>query len=143
MATARNLTELGKMMQKKVTQAIQQTDHVINEVVETGKKHVQKDVYDVYPNPKMYERTGQLKEDWDAENIDGGIAVFNTRRDEDTGKYIPTVIESGEGYSYSGYGYEYEQPRPFVEESIKDLRNSDRLKDALKKGLKEIGVDSV
>lgn len=137
MPSFKNLKELEKYINEQAKKALQNGKHVKNTVIETGKKHVDEDVYSY--EPKRYERTGLLRESWDVENTDDGIAVFNTRTDGE--KYIPEVIESGIGYDYSGYGYEYEKPRPFIANAREELRNSNALKEAMKKDLKNIGFD--
>ena len=138
MPSFKNLKELEKYINEQAKKALQNGRHVKNTVIETGKKHVDKDVYSVY-TPKIYERTGLLRESWDVENTDDGIAVFNTRTDD--GKYIPQVVESGIGYDYTGYNYAYEKPRPFIAETRRELKNSNTLKEAMKKDLRDAGFD--
>ena len=138
MPSFKNLKELERYINEQAKKALQNGKHVKNTVIETGKKHVDKDVYSVY-TPKIYERSGLLKESWDVENTDDGIAVFNTRTDSE--KYIPETIEYGINYDYSGYGYAYEQPRPFIAETHKELKDSNILKEAMKKDLKDAGFD--
>ena len=139
MPNFKNLKELEKYINEKAKKALQNGKHVKNTVIETGKKHVDKEVYSVY-TPKIYERTGLLRESWDVENTDDGIAVYNTRTDGE--KYIPETIEYGINYDYSGYGYAYEQPRPFIANMRNELRNSDELIKAFKKDLNDIGIKS-
>jgi len=138
MPSFKNLKELEKYINEQAKKALQNGKHVKNTVIETGKKHVDKDVYSVYA-PKIYERTGLLRESWDVENTDDGIAVFNTRTDGE--KYIPETIEYGINYDYSGYGYAYEKPRPFINNTREELRNSNAFKEAMKKDLKDAGFD--
>lgn len=138
MPSFKNLKELERYINEQAKKALQNGKHVKNTVIETGKKHVDKDVYSVH-TPKIYERSGLLKESWDVKNTDDGIAVFNTRTDGK--KYIPETIEYGINYDYSGYGYAYEQPRPFIAETHKELKDSNILKEAMKKDLKDVGFD--
>ena len=138
MPSFKNLKELEKYINEQAKKALQNGRHVKNTVIETGKQHVDKDVYSVY-DPKVYERTGLLRESWDVENTDDGIAVFNTRTDGE--KYTPQVIESGIGYDYTGYGYDYEEPRPFIAETRRELKDSNILKEAMKKDLKDAGFN--
>lgn len=138
MPSFKNLKELERYINEQAKKALQNGKHVKNTVIETGKKHVDKDVYSVY-TPKIYERSGLLKESWDVKNTDDGITVFNTRTDGE--KYIPETIEYGINYDYSGYGYAYEQPRPFIAETHKELKDSNILKEAMKKDLKDVGFD--
>jgi hypothetical protein len=134
-----NLKDLEKYVNKMAKESMSKGHHVKDEVIDTGKRHVDSDVYDVY-TPKVYERTGQLKEQWESEETADGIAIYPSRRDEDTGKYIPEVIESGIGYDFS---FEYSgKARPFVENTRYELEaNKDRVADALKKDMKSMGLD--
>lgn len=135
---AKNLKELAKQIEYMTKKAIQRENSKVKKVaIETGKEHVQEDVYDAY-DPKVYPRTGQLKESWVTENTQDGIVLYNTRRDGD--KYIPEVVETGIGYDYTGYGYAYESPRPFIKNTKKDLENS-KVRDALKEDLKSLGIN--
>lgn len=138
MPSFKNLKELEKYINEQAKKALQNGNHVKNTVIKTGKKHVDKDVYFVY-TPKIYERTGLLRESWNVENTDDGVAVFNTRTDGE--KYIPETIEYGINYDYSGYGYAYEQPRPFIAETRRELKDSNILKEAMKRDLKDAGFD--
>lgn len=137
------LANLAKQLQGNFEKAIR--DKVPDEVIKIGKKKVQEVVYDYYPNPKVYTRKGEHSEteglinEWGTENIDSGVIVRNTREDDKTGKYIPLVIETGEGYDYTGYGYEYEDPRPFIKETRKELVKTGNHIKAFKKGMKEQG----
>jgi hypothetical protein len=137
MATAKNMNELAKMIEKMAIKAMQQPNSETSQtVVETAKQHTQTDVYDVY-TPQQYERTGELKESWEVENTRDGIAISNTR--EDAGKYIPEVIETGEGYQYD---FEYNgKARPFIENTRNELRNSNNLTESLKRDLRNQGFN--
>ena len=137
--SAKNLDELFKMLNQEAKKAIaKKNSNTIKTAIETGKSRVETDVYSY--KPKRYERTGKLKESWEVTESVEGIILENTRRDEDTGKYIPYTIETGEGYEYSGYGYDYEKPRPFVENTGKDLDDG-RIKEAVKKDLINSGFN--
>ncbi|MEW5569592.1 hypothetical protein [Rossellomorea marisflavi] len=137
------MKELKAYVDAKAKEAMNKGTHVKSEVIETGKAHVQSDVYDVYTpstSQRGYKRTGQLKEQWDTEETANGMNVFPSRRDEDTGKYIPEVIESGDGYDFE---FEFNgRARPFVENTRQELAaNKGRLADALKQDLKSVGVN--
>jgi len=135
---AKNLKELAKQIEDMAKKAMQRENSKVKKVaIETGKERVQEDVYNVY-EPKIYSRTGQLKESWVAENTQDGVVLYNTRRDGD--KYIPEVVETGIGYDYTGYGYAYESPRPFIKNTKRDLENGN-VRDALKEDLKSLGID--
>jgi glycyl-tRNA synthetase (class II) len=134
-----NLKDLEKYVNKIAKESMSKGHHVKDTVIDEGKRQVQETVYNVF-EPKVYKRTGQLKEQWESEEIADGIAIYPSRRDEDTGKYIPEVIESGIGYDYS---FEYNgKERPFVENTRQDLEsNKDRVTDALKKDMRAFGLD--
>jgi hypothetical protein len=134
-----NLRGLEKYVNKMAKESMSKGHHVKDEVIETGKRQVEETVYDVY-SPRVYERTGQLKEQWETEETNDGITVYPSRRDEDTGKYVPEVIETGKGYEYE---FEYSnRPRPFVENTRQELeRDKDRVADALKRDMKANGLD--
>ncbi|MBD1379220.1 hypothetical protein IC621_03155 [Bacillus sp. IB182487] len=117
-----------------------QNSNTSKTVIETGKRHVQEDVYDVYSpdpnNPNSYDRTGKLKESWEVENTPDGIAVYNSR--EDDGRNVAEIVESGQGYQYD---FEYNgKPRPFSENTRKELRGSNKLRESLKQDLKSLGI---
>jgi hypothetical protein len=135
-----SIKQLEAYINKLAKETLQNDDTVKNAVVDVMQQHVQTDVYDAYPNPKVYVRTGLLgsEESFQRENTGEGIAIYNTRQDGDV--YIPEVIETGEGYSFRGYGYDYEKPRPFIENSRQDLRKNGQHVDALKKALKSKGL---
>jgi hypothetical protein len=138
MPTVNSIAELKQYVDRMTKQAMSKGNSVKNTVIDEGKKQVQKTVYDVY-SPKEYERTGQLKENWNWQDTTDGIEIINTRTDEDTGKYIPDSIEYGRNYDYS---FEYaNKPRPFIENTRESLRNDDRLKNALKNDMKAQGLD--
>lgn len=132
----RTLKQLNEQLRKVALDALQNDTEVANAVIRVGQDSVQKYVYNAY-KPKKYERTYQLKNDWYKENVSEGIKVFNDRRDGD--KYIPKVVETGVGYDYTGYGYGYEKPRPFIEETKKELKSNKQHLEALKKSLRNKG----
>lgn len=134
-----NLKDLEKYVNKMAAEAMSKGRAVKETVINEGKKRVQEDVYDVYPEPKVYERTGGLKEDWNWQDTPDGIEIINTRTDKDSGKYIVDTIEYGRNYDYE---FEYSnKPRPFIENTREALRDSDKLKNAMKRDLKSLGVD--
>jgi hypothetical protein len=132
------MKELEKLINRKVTEAISKGNNVKDTVIEEGKKQVQETVYNVY-SPKVYERSGDLKENWNWQDAPDGIEIINTRTDEDSGKYIVDTIEYGRNYDYD---FEYaNKPRSFIENTRESLRKDDRLKNALRDDMKAIGLD--
>lgn len=133
-----NLKELAKHVEAKIQNAMK--NEVAKEVIETEKRHIQSDVYAVY-SPTEYERTHQLiaDESFVVREVEDGITVKNIRHDEDTGKLIAPVLESGMGYDWE---FEFNGvPRPFTANTIEELKASQTHKEALKKGLKRQGID--
>lgn len=138
MVTVSNITELEKYVNRMAQEAMSKGNAVKNTVISEGKTQVQEIVYDVY-SPKVYERTGKLKESWNWQDSPDGIEIINTRTDEDTGKYIADTVEYGRNYDYQ---FEYSnKPRPFVKETANKLRDSAELTNALKQDMKSIGLD--
>lgn len=138
MPTFNSIKDLERYVNDQAQKAMVKGNKVKNTVIEEGKKQVQETVYDVY-EPEMYERTGQLKENWNWQENEDGIEIINTRTDEETGKYIPATIEYGQNYDYD---FKYSNtPRPFIENTRESLRKDDRLKNALKDDMRSIGLD--
>lgn len=133
-----NLKELERYVNRMASEAMSKGNNVKKTVIDEGKKQVQETVYDVY-DPKVYERTGQLKENWNWQDTPDGIEIINTRTDEESGKYIVDTVEYGRNYDYE---FEYSNKgRPFVENTRENLRNSSKLKNALKQDMRSIGLD--
>jgi hypothetical protein len=132
------MKELERLINQKVTEAMSKGNNVKNTVIEEGKRQVQETVYDVY-SPKVYDRSGELKENWNWQDSPDGIEIINTRTDDKSGKYIVDTIEYGRNYDYD---FEYaNKPRPFIENTRESLRRDNRLKNALRDDLKAIGLD--
>lgn len=139
-----NLDGLINYLNNEIQKALE-TD-VGNKIVEVAQEHVQTDVYDVYA-PKVYSRTGQLKKDFKVTSIPNGIEIENTRSDRN--RYIPEVIEYGhdkseQGYEFPAYypnGDNFIQPRPFIENTEKQVLEENIHVSELKKSLKLKGLD--
>lgn len=139
MPTFKDLKSLNVYLQKQVQEVMEK--EVSETVKDVMQEHIQKDVYDKY-EPKRYQRLEHNGGLIDRDNIESrpirnGIEVENVTYHD--GKYIPLVIETGEGYTYEGYGYAYEKPRPFIAETKKDLNKNKQHVQTLKKGLKKKG----
>lgn len=137
MPTFNNLKDMEKYINAQAKQSMIKGNNVKNVVMNEGRKQVQEVVYDAY-EPKVYQRTGSLKESWDTEETIDGIAIYNTRKDGD--KDVASVVETGKGYDYTG-NYAYERPRPFIASTRKALDGSSKLNEALRQDLKNIGLD--
>lgn len=145
MPVFKNISDLEKFINKEIQDSLNRD--VSKEVVKVAQEHVQKDVYNVYPNPKEYSRTGELKDSFEVRNIKDGIEIENTRRDGN--RYIPEVIEYGhekseQGYEHPAYypnGDNFIQPRPFIENTRKQINKDNIHVNELKKSLKNKGLD--
>lgn len=132
-----NLNELASYINKLTKESLK--SDVGETVKEKMQEHVEFDVYAVYPEPRRYERTGGLKRDIEVRETQNSVEIVPTRTDD--GNYIPSIIESGIGYKYSGYGLPYEQPRPFVENTRREIEETGLHVETLKKSLKSKGID--
>lgn len=136
MPTLNSIKDLEKYINQKAKQALNQGSAVKTAVIETGKKHVQEDVYDVYKEPFQYERTGELKNSWETEPTPDGIAVYNNRTDN--GKDVAYIVETGEGYTQK-FAYDG-VPRPFTANTKAELSKGNVLNDAMKEDLRSVGL---
>lgn len=126
-------------MKQKIKSAMIQD--VVPAVIETEKKHIQTDIYSAY-QPHLYKRTGDLLQDsnFQVEIIDDGVIITNETYHD--GKYIPEIMETGEGWSIPDvWGYGYTKPRPFVENTRNEILATGIHKEKLKQGLIKQGLD--
>lgn len=127
-------------------------DEVFNEVRKCELEHIEQDVFSVY-NPKIYQRRAVGGID-DPDNIVGSVqdmelTVVNTAEfNDDYGssnhcRGLVDLINQGErrGSYYYDYPGEFTQPRPFIDRTIEELENTDRLDSALIKGLRKRGIE--
>lgn len=146
MPSFNNLKELERFLQKQINNALQ--NEVKNEVEETMRDHIQKDVYEAYTpystdgKTPHYERTYELLRSIESNLIDNGVlSVENTRHEGN--RNIVSVIEYGQGYQW-GYVRNLDEEigaRPFVSNTRRELEQTNKHVEALKKGLKRQGVD--
>lgn len=146
MVSFKNLKELERFLQKQINNALQ--IEVKNEVEETMRSHIQKDVYEAYTpystdgKTPHYERTYELLRSIKSNLVDNGVlCVENTRHEGD--RDIVSVIEYGRGYQW-GYVRNLDEEigaRPFVANTKFELEQTNKHVEALKKGLKRQGVD--
>ena len=102
-------------------------DEVLDEVKDIEIKKVQDDVFSAY-SPKIYERRSTHGID-DPDNIKGlGLADL-----------------INDGNSLSGYFYDYpgsfEQPRRFIDDTIEEVEQTDKVENALANGLRKRNYD--
>jgi hypothetical protein len=140
----KGIKDLGKFVNKEIKKSLK--DDVGKKLVKVAQEHVQTDVYNEY-DPKVYNRTGELKDSFVVNDISEGIEIENTRRDGD--RYIPEIIEYGHDESKQGYTFAYHypggdnyiQPRPFIENTRQQILNEKIHVNELKKSLKSKGLD--
>ncbi|TCJ01087.1 hypothetical protein [Cytobacillus praedii] len=139
-----SLKELERYLNKQIQNTLQ--NEVFAEVKDTMQKKIDKDVYEAYTPYSTdgvtphYQRTGKLRESIEKSLNGNTLIVENTR--SENGRDIVEVIESGKGYTW-GYSRNLNEEigsRPFVESTKNELRNSNKLEQAMKKGLKKQGL---
>lgn len=129
---------------------------VLDEVRKCEIEHVQEDVLGVY-NPCFYERRRNGGID-DPENIVGmvnnltlsvtNVTPFNSGYGtKNHGVGLATLINGGDGAGGFEYDYPYRirvsytNARPFLDNTVRELEESNRLENALNKGLKSRGAN--
>lgn len=135
-----DLASMFKFLEQQAQSVLKQ--EIAKTVVKKMQKHIQEDVYDVY-DPVMYERKGYNGGLIADDNIeitvvdDNTISVENIRFDGD--REVAEIVESGMGYifdfPYNGV------PRPFTENTRKELQETNILEIEMKKGLTRRGLD--
>jgi hypothetical protein len=139
-----NLDDLAIFLNEKISNALRV--EVADEARETMQEHVMSDVYDKYqpsPPPKGYVRTGNLYQDILTQMKDNHtLTIENLAKDEETGRLVAPVVESGVGYTWKDSRIYNMQPyeRPFIKNTAKDLEDGKALI-ALGEGLKRQGID--
>jgi hypothetical protein len=136
----KSLADIEKYLNQKIKKSL--SNEVADVARDTMSKHVMSDVYQAY-EPAQYQRTGDLYKDIStAMKNDNTLEIENVARDEETGRLIAPVVESGEGYEWEKSRIYQMQPfpRPFVENTAKELE-SGLAKEALADGLRKQGLD--
>lgn len=128
-------------------------DEVLDTIKEIELKHIEDDVYSVY-KPSVYKRRGNSGGLSDPDNIVGSvknmeldvenIASFNQDYgSSNKGNGLAELVNNGD--RVSGYMYDYpgsfNQPRPFLDNTIEEIENTNLVEDALSKGLKKRNYD--
>lgn len=127
-------------------------DEVLEEVKSIEMKHIQNDVFGAY-TPSIYKRRLHGGID-DPDNIIGTVnnmklEVDNvTEFNEDYGTHnhgegLADLINEGEhsGGHFYDYPGEFTQARPFLDNTIEEVEETDKIDNALEKGLKRRGYD--
>lgn len=146
MPTFNNLNDLFRHLEQQAKKSLQ--EDVSKKVIEVAKEHVQSDVYDIYPDPATYQRTGELKDSFESTPTPTGIEITNTRHDGD--RYIPEIIEYGhdassQGYQFPAYypnGANFIQSRPFMENTVEELKKTNEHVEVFKKSMSRKGIQT-
>jgi hypothetical protein len=136
----KSLADLEKYLNQQIKKSL--SSEVADVARDTMSKHVMSDVYQAY-EPTQYQRTGDLYKDISTTmKNDNTLEIENVARDEESGRLIAPVVESGEGYEWKKSRIYQMQPfpRPFVENTAKELENG-LAKQALVDGLRKQGLD--
>lgn len=127
-------------------------DEVFDEVREIELEHIERDVLSAY-TPKIYERRTSGGID-DPRNIVGYVKDMQLSVDNITefnsgygtkhrGTGLAQLINDGD--SFNGYFYDYpgefNQPRPFIDNTILEVEKTDRVENALEKGMRKRKYD--
>ena len=152
----KSLKELEKELQKRIDYALL-TD-VTDVVTEIMIEHINNDVYAVY-EPRVYRRrmkNGGLGYPGNINgSIDGDTLIVenNTMADpyifiagidipvmsKNAGKELTPIIEMGESYDFD-WGI-YNTPRPFIHNTIEEIKTNNYHVRALKEGLIKQGIE--
>ena len=157
MPTFKNLKDLERHINMQA-KAILQKD-VAEKVKDVMQMKVKTEVYDKYTSysnhPDAYERRyedGGLadRSNMESKVVGNTLVVENTTKGQD-GSRLDGLIEHGQGGGYGSYDYapamnsegDFREPRPFIEETRKELRNTNSHVQEFKKGLHKLGVKTV
>jgi hypothetical protein len=145
------LEELMAKLQEQVQDAVK--NNVVETIKDVETEHIREDVYNTY-TPTMYQRRYEDNGLIDGENMkevikkeDNTISLDITNdtlgNPDPTVGYIDSIIESGEGYTWKNSEIYQEQPypRPFTENTYKDLEENKQHVIALKEGLKQYNIE--
>lgn len=129
-------------------------DEVLDEVKNIEIEHIEQDVFSVY-SPSIYKRRLNDGID-DLDNIIGEVRGLQlevdniTEFNDDYGTYnhgrgLADLVNDGErksGFFYDYHG-EFERARPFIDNTIEEIEQTDSVENALAKGLKKRNYDVV
>lgn len=156
MTLLQQLEQIAARLRPKIDDALRH--EVADAVVEAEVQAIEENVYGVY-SPKMYDRRGDMGGFADPHNIEatvsnGKLKVRNVTEPNPggtldnarvtTGKHLDQLIAYGHGsggfYDFPKGGASFMAPRPFVEKTVDDLRRRNAHVEALKDGLKRLGI---
>ena len=157
MTLAQQLEQIAAQLRPIIDDAL---EHEVADAIQVEEAETIKEVvYGAY-TPKLYRRRGDMDGFGDPYNLeakvkDGTLRVRNvtnpnpggTLNDDrvTTGKYLDKLIEYGHGssggfYDFPKAGANFMKPRPFIEKTLEHLRQNKAYVDALKDGLKRLGI---
>jgi hypothetical protein len=148
-----NLSDLGAYLQSKIDDSL---DKEVSQVVKAQESiEVQDKVYDVYPDPVIYERRGYDGGLIDEDNMnhtvqDGTLTVTNDTPlntaygTDDLDMSLTQRVVIGTGYMYpyghNTTGYSYMQPRDFLQATVDALEENQTCTETLKISLNNDGI---
>lgn len=141
MTTVKNIKELEKAIQQRISKALQ--ENVSKTVKKVMKEKIEDEVYEKYPDPKLYERQKEHGGLLDEDNMEvtmldeTTLSVENIR--SDNGRNVAEVVITGNGYDFD---FEYNGvPRDFIGATREELRHTNEHVHSLYVGLKSQGLD--
>lgn len=140
-----DIKSLSFYIEQKISETLE--DEVARTTIQTMQLNIETEVYNRY-SPTQYERkrySGGLQ---DKENIEtkliskDTLAVRNIRTDENTGRDVAKVVETGVGYSWRNSGIYKMQPFPrqFTQATRNKLESENLARIAMKRGLRTRGI---
>lgn len=128
----KNLHELNSYLVDQISSSLM---NVGEETKKTMQDRIDKDVYESY-TPTIDKRTGKLKNDIEISLSHNTVSISPTRSENE--KYIPRIIETGEGYDWiNSRIYKTKQKRPFVQNTKEDIVDKKLHIKTLKSSLKQ------
>jgi hypothetical protein len=155
------LAELEQVIMKQVAEAMSQ-DKLGKDIKEEVQKHIRDDVMYVY-HPQSYQTTGEFHDSVVSSqpDVNGNSVEISTYNDpnlmnmaepwyhqsvidgRDIRENLAEIIEEGKTYDLWNHGdAAYLKPRPFMENTYRDLSNSKKHVKKLVQHLKELGLDA-
>lgn len=146
-----DIKDLKNDLKKDINEVL--ADEVFSEVKKCELEHIEEDIFSVY-SPKTYKRraVGGINDEQNivssVKNMELTVANIVEFNDDygssNHGRGLADLINDGEhlkGYFYD-YPGEFTQPRPFIDRTIAELESTDRLNNAMVKGLRKRGIDA-
>lgn len=156
MATFKNLAEIQKYLEKNAAEVLRGSMALERVLADEMSSAVMTEVYNAYPHPPTYDRRGNAGGLADTRNmvisnvvVEGNsvrLSFENLTEGSDNMKdlYITDTIEEGIRANWDtpgAPGTPYSEPRPFVAETIRRLKeNPMGMIIAIKSGLREKGM---